>query len=392
MSAKVLISGASIGGPALALWLGRNGFDVTVVEKAPAVRPGGQAVDFKGRTHRQVLERMGIWDDVVAAQTTRTDIRLVDGGDRVKAVIPGEFVGGDIEILRGDLAGILHAHSAGVADYVFDDEITSLHQTGSGVDVGFARRPSERFDLVIGADGIHSAVRALAFGPEAEHVRPLGYFYAVAEAAVPTHDLLTALPDGRAVAYGYNEPGRYVALGGTKAPQLFLFRAPTADYDRRDVDSQKRFLASHFSDAGWRVPEALEAALGASEFYLDGLSRTTMTTWTRGRVALVGDAGYANTLGGFGTGLALVGAYVLAGELVAAAGDHPSAFAGYDRRMRPLTNVARTGNAGPFLAPPSAWRIRARDLTFSNRLLYGVMMGLTDFFATDDTLPDYHLR
>lgn len=389
---KILISGASIGGPALALWLGRNGFDVTVVEKAPAVRPGGQAVDVKGRTHRAVLERMGVWDDVVAAQTSRTDIRLVDADGRVKAVMPGEFIGGDVEILRGDLAGILYAHAAPHARFVFDDEIAGMAETASGVDVTFAHRAPERYDIVVGADGIHSAVRAMAFGVEEDHVRHLGFYYAVANATVPTADLVTELPDGRAVGYGYNEPGRYAVLGGSKAPQLFVFRAERAAYDRRDIASQKRFLAEHFQGAGWRVPQLLEAALDASEFYLDGLARTTMTAFTKGRVALVGDAGYANTLGGFGTGLALCGAYVLAGELVAHRGDHVAAYAGYDRRMARLTKVARSGNAGPFLAPPSPLRIRLRDLTFASRLLFRGMMWMSDRFATEDTLPDYDVR
>ncbi|UJP08769.1 hypothetical protein L2X99_09600 [Microbacterium sp. KUDC0406] len=116
-----------------------------------------------------------------------------------------------------------------------------------------------------------------------------------------------------------------------------------------------------------------------------------MSAFTRGRAALVGDAGYANTLGGFGTGLALLGAYVLAGELVAARGDHEAAFAGYDRRMRKPTKIARTGNAGSFLAPPSVRRIRMRDWTFSNRLMYRTMLWMTDAFATDDSLPDYRL-
>lgn len=388
---KILISGASIAGPALAAWLGRNGFDVTVVEKAAGVRPGGQAVDFKGRTHLDLLARMGILDEVRAHQTAKTDWRMVDDADRVSAVVPGEFIGGDIEILRGDLARILHRRSADVAQYVFDDEITAIAETADGLDVAFAGRAAECFDLVIGADGVHSAVRRLGFGPESEFVESRGYHYAVASGRVSLDGLETVLPSGRAVAYGHNTPNRLVLLGGQKAPSLFVFRSDGADYDRHDPDSPRAFLAAAFAGSGWRIPAALEAACAAPDFYLDALTRTKMTSFTRGRMALVGDAGYANTLGGFGTGLALLGAYVLAGELVAAHGDHTAAFAAYDRRMRKPTRIARTGNAGPFLAPPSVLRIRMRDWTFSNRLMSRAMLWMTDAFATDDSIPAYRL-
>ncbi|UUT35795.1 FAD-dependent monooxygenase [Microbacterium elymi] len=388
---RILISGAGIAGAALAGWLGRNGCDVTVVEKASRIRPGGQAVDFKGRTHRTVLERMGVYDDIRAQQTSRTDWRIVDESDRVQAVIPGEFIGGDLEILRGDLAGILHRRSAADANYVFGDEITALTESTSGVEVGFAGRPAARFDLVIGADGVHSAVRRAAFGPESDHVHPLGYVYAVAGGAVDLSGLETSLPDGRAVAYGYSRPGRLALAGGQKAPSLFVFAADPGDYDRRDVDAQRRLLRAAFEGVGWRVPEMIAAAVEASDFYLDALTRTRMHSFTRGRVALVGDAGYGNTLGGFGTGLALVGAYILAGELTAARGDHAAAFAAYDRRMRPLTKVARSGNAGRFLAPGSDRAIRRRNRTFTNRAMLGTMMWMTERFATDRTVPDYRM-
>lgn len=389
---KILVSGASIAGPALARWLGRAGFDVTVVEKAEGVRPGGQAVDFKGRTHHEVLARMGILDDVVAHQTMKTDWRMVDADDRVKAVVPGEFIGGDIEILRGDLAGILHRHSEADCEYVFDDEIVALTEAAGGVEVSFARRRSERFDLVIGADGVHSAVRRFAFGPEGQFVEPLGYYYAVADGQVPLGGLETELPDGRAIAYGFNEPGRLALVGGQKAPSLFVFRAERADYDRHDLASQRAFLEKAMAGMGWRVPVMLELAREDPDFYLDALARTRMTSFTRGRVALVGDAGHANTLGGFGTGLALIGAYILAGELVVAGGDHEMALAAYDRRMRRPTRIARSGNAGPFLAPASPRRIRMRDWTFANRLMYRSMQWMTDTFATDDSIPDYPMR
>jgi 2-polyprenyl-6-methoxyphenol hydroxylase-like FAD-dependent oxidoreductase len=385
-----LISGASIGGPATALWLSRLGYAVTVVERTAGLRPGGQAVDFKGRTHRAVLDRMGIWDAVVAAQTGKTDLRIIDADERIRAVMPGEFIGGDVEILRGDLARILHERTADSCDYVFGDYITGMVETSTGVDVTFAHHPPATFDLVIGADGVHSAVRAHAFGDEDRFITDLGYYYAVVGADVPL-DLPTSLPGGRQVGYAYNEPGRLAVLGGSKAPQLFVFRADAPDYDRHDVDSQKRFLERHFAGGGWRVGQMLEAARASDDFYLDALARTRMTSFTRGRVALVGDAGYANTLGGFGTGLALVGAYVLAGELSRADGDHERAFAEYDRRMLRPTKIARRGNAGPFLAPPTPMRIRMRNWTFANPILFRLMMAMTDVFATDDTVPDYGL-
>ncbi|MFT4122758.1 MAG: FAD-dependent monooxygenase [Microbacteriaceae bacterium] len=385
----VLISGAGIAGPALARWLGRNGFDVTVVERAAGVRPGGQAVDVRGPTHRSLLERMGVFEEVRATRMPRTDWRLVDGADRVKAVLPGELLGGDLEILRGDLAAILHRHSAADAEYVFGDEILALRQTPSGVDIEFARGAARRYDIVVGADGVHSAVRRLAFGPDGDHLRARGGYYAVFGAAVPLDGLPTRSPDGRAIAYAYNEPGRLVVLGGQKAPGQLVFRAPGPDYDRHDTASQLRFVQRAFRGAGWRTPQALRAAADSTDFYLDALVRTRMTAFTRGRVALVGDAGQANTLGGFGTGLALIGAHVLAGELLVARGDHATAFPAYDRIMRRATRPARSGDAGRVLAPASRLGIRLRDLSFANPAMRAAQLRLARRLATDERIPHY---
>lgn len=389
---KILISGANIAGPALARWLGRNGFDVTVVERASGIRPGGQAVDFKGRTHMTLLERMGVLEDVRAWQTGRTDLRIVDAEDHVHAVIPGEFIGGDLEIARGDLARILVEHSRRDAEYVFDDEITSLHEDAAGIDVAFARRAPERFDLVLGADGIHSAVRRLAFGPERLCVEPLGYCYAVAAGDVSLGDLETSLPGGRAVSYGYSTPGRLLILGGAKASVMFVFRTHVPLDDLRDDRTHRALLEETFGDGDWRVPAALEAARSDPDFYLSPLGRTRMTSYAKGRVALVGDAGYANTLGGFGTGLALLGAYTLAGELIARRSDHITAMAAYDKRMRKPTRIAHRGNAGTFLAPSTARAIRRRNRTFTNPLMRRSMLWLTEAFATDDSMPDYRMH
>ena len=342
-----------------------------------------------------VLDRMGVIDEMLAAaDRAKTDWRMVDlDAPGVNAVMPGEFIGGDVEILRGrSRRHPVRARRGPHALFVFDDEITSLAETASGVEVAVREAPGT--SLRHRRRRRRRALRraAAAFGPEDDYVQSRGYYYAVASGDVPLDGLETRGPDGRALAYGYSTPHRLALLGGQKAPSLFVFRADGADYDRRDTASQRAFLERHFAGVGWRVPAALEAARASSDFYLDALARTRMSAFTRGRMALAGDAGYANTLGGFGTGLALIGAYILAGELVAARGDHAAAFAAYDRRMRKPTRIARTGNAGAFLAPPSAWRIRMRDWTFANPVMFRTMMWMTDTFATDDSIPAYDLR
>jgi 2-polyprenyl-6-methoxyphenol hydroxylase-like FAD-dependent oxidoreductase len=374
---KILISGASIAGPALALWLARYGATVTVVEKAPLLRTGGQAIDFKGDTHRTVLDRMGIRDEVYRRQTGGHDQRIVDAQGRTLAVIPGEFTGGDVEIRRGDLADLLYQRTRDSCEYVFGDSITSLTETAGGVHVTFERSAPRTFDLVVGADGIHSNVRRLAFGPEKDHVRFLGHYYALATLNIEGEGLM------------YNEPGRMVAVGGPKAESFFVFASPELSYDRYDADQQKKLLLDAYRGGGWRLPELLARVPDSPNFYLDSLSRVEMDDYARGRVVLLGDSAYGNTLGGFGSGLAVVGAYVLAGELHRAGGDHTTAFRRYTELFRPYAKVSKQGSAGKFLAPGTPRGIRMRNWMFNRRALFGAMMKLTDRFATRIDLPNY---
>lgn len=379
----VLISGASIAGPALAFWLQRYGARVTVVEKAAALRPGGQAVDIKGDVDRTVVERMGILDELRAHETGGTDQTIIDAAGRAIAVLPGEFTGGELEIRRGDLAAILYRHTSDTCEYVFGDAITSLTETADGVHVTFERGAPRTFDVVVGADGIHSGVRRLAFGPEERFVRHLGHHYALVE-----------LPDGHPFAGDpavmYNEPGRLAAVGGPKSPAFFVFAAgPTLGYDRYSPEEQRRVVLDAFAGGGWRLPELLAQVRDAPDVYVDSISRVEMDRYAAGRVVLTGDAAYGNTLGGFGSGLALVAGYVLAGELAVAGGDHRWAFRAYEDLFRPYAAVSRTGDAGSFLAPTSRRGIWLRNLMLRARPVLGAMMWLIDRFATRIELPDY---
>ncbi|MEV6487716.1 FAD-dependent monooxygenase [Actinoplanes sp. NPDC051633] len=378
----VLISGASIAGPALAYWLGRAGHRPTIVEIAPRLRTGGSAVDFRGPLHLGILERMGVLDALRARQTGGTAMRFEDADGGRLMEMPSDFAGGDLELRRGDLAEVLCEAAAPWTEFIFGDSIASMTETATGVDVTFRSGLRRTFDLVIGADGVHSTVRRLTFGPEDRFVKHLGYY--VAGWDMPNE--WGAERQCRA----FNEPGRLASMfcDGDTAGAFMAFRAPPLEYDRRDLEQQKRIVLDRFAGMGWLTPRLLDGLAETRDMYFDQICRVDVPEWARGRVTLIGDAASGLTIGGQGCGTALIEAYALAGELAAAGGDHRVAFAAYERRFKRFTAAAKRGNPGRFLAPRRGYGIRLRDW-LHNRAWF---LALTMRMAADRTdldLPAY---
>ncbi|MGW4967821.1 FAD-dependent monooxygenase [Nonomuraea sp. NPDC004186] len=334
----VLISGASVAGPALAYWLQRYGFTPTVVELAPALREGGYKVDLRG-VAMDVVDRMGLTPAVKRYSTRMRGGAWVNAAGKPLATLGPDLIGlrapGDDEVLRGDLARIMYDATKQGVEYLFGDSITGLTQGHDGVMVTFARSAPRMFDLVIGADGLHSNLRAQAFGEEAKFVRPLGMHACVF--TVPNH---LGLDRWELI---YPTPGKVVNLYSTRqsaAKAQFIFPTPAVLPDRRDVAAQQRLVAETFAGAGWESSTLLAAMPHSPDFYFDSASQVRLDRWSAGRIALVGDAAHSpSPLSGQGTSLALVGAYVLAGELKAAGGDHRVAFARYQEEMSGYVDV-----------------------------------------------------
>ena len=367
---RVLISGGGIAGPALAFWLHHSGADVTIVERAPGPRPGGHAVDVRG-VARGVVEQMGLMTTIKENRVDERGLALVAADGRWMAEMPADLFGGEgivaeIEIARGDLARILYEATAADCTYRFGDRIVALDQDADGVDVTFASGDTGRYDIVVGADGVHSAVRALAFGPDSQFVHGLGGYTAYFTVPDPG--------DLENWFLMFNAPGRRVAglrpeRGGTAKASL-SFIAPDARYDRLSRAEQERILADRMAGAGWKVAELLAAMPAAPDFYFDSIDQVRVDKWARGRVVLIGDAGYCGSpLAGLGTSMSLVGAYVLAGELAAAGciggADPAAAFAAYQEQLAAYVEGGLQVPPGGIkaFAPKTRLMIRLRALS-----------------------------
>ena len=361
----VLISGAGIAGSTLAYWLARDGLRPTVVERSSGTRSSGNPVDVRG-TAVPVAEAMGILPALRQAATATTTINLLAASGRSAARMRTPAARGrrdELEIPRADLASILYQAARPHAEFVFDDTITALHpDDGGGVEVEFERAAPRRFDLVIGADGLHSTVRRLAFGPEREYLHHLGLYVATLPLGRPAdhpHEVVL-----------YNTPGRLASIHPARGSAIaaFIFRAPAIpDLDYRDSTRHRRIVLAAYAEAGWQVPQLLDALREADDFYFDAVSAVRLPTWTRGRITLLGDAASCVSLLGDGSTLAITGARTLAQALA----DHPAptsapanALRAYEHQHRKLIapkqrNIAI---AAAWLVPKTRPGITARNL------------------------------
>jgi 2-polyprenyl-6-methoxyphenol hydroxylase-like FAD-dependent oxidoreductase len=392
---RVAISGAGIAGPTLAYWLVRAGWRPTLIEAAPALRTGGYMVDFWG-VGFDVAERMGILPQVRTAGYDLADARWVDARGRTVARVSNDTLRRELgdrltSLPRGELAAIVFGALDGRVEALFGVRIVQMEEHAAGVRVRLSDGSARDFDLVVGADGLHSGVRALAFGDDADVERSLGYYVAAFEA--PGYR-----PRDELAYVSYGLPGRQISrFAGRGDATMFLFVFDAARLGGPEPASpewRKTAVARVFDGAGWEWPQIAKALAHAQDVYFDRVSQTVTPHWSKGRVALVGDAAAAVSLtAGEGCGLGMTEAYVLAGEL-ARAPDHVAAFARYEARLRPFIDgkqKAARAFATSF-APKTALGVWLRNQAVRLMALPGLPGLLIGPQMRDDfDVPDYKL-
>lgn len=392
MTRSVLISGIGIAGPALAYWLKAGGFEPTLLESAPALRTGGYVIDFWGHGY-DIAERMGLLPAINRAGYRIRELRIVDDHGRRAASfgvnVFSELTGGRYTTLpRSELSMLLFNSIAGPLDVMFGTEIVGLSECDDGVIVQLSDGSERQFDMVIGADGLHSQVRRLVFGPQEQFEKRLGYNVAAfeAEGYRPREEDVYAM---------YGMPGRMLGRVSLRDDRtLFLF-VLSEDFGARPSTllQQKALLRASYADAGWELPRILDELERAEDLYFDRVSQIRMPAWSRGRVALVGDAAFCvSLLAGQGSALAMISAYVLAGELLRAGGAHGQAFAAYETLMRSYIEAKQKAAerfAGAF-APRTRFGLKFRNLVLNMFAVPGLARLAVGRDITDRLiLPDY---
>ena len=393
---SVLIAGAGIAGPVCAYWLSRAGIRSTIIERAPELRNTGQQIDVRG-SGLTVVKRMGL-EEVVRSKTTKEKgLAFVNSRGKRLAVFPVDEKGGmsftsDIEILRENLVKIFYDASKEDTEYIFGDHVAEIHQeNGKKVRVVFEKGGEKEYDFVIGADGMNSKTRQLAF-PSEKPLKSLGQYTSFF--TIPYKET-----DGEFACW-YNAPGgrcillRPDSAGCTRA-YLSIMSSKPAGYEKLDIPAQKKMMREMFEDAGWEALRVLKGMDAAEDFYMQEIAQVKMDHWSQGRVALIGDAGYCpSPISGMGTSLAIVGAYVLAGEIAKCGDDYKAGLEGYEERMRPYVTKAQSLPPGaPAIAnPQSKWGIAV----LNNIVRFISWSGLATLFgkmssppAEDKSLPLY---
>lgn len=364
---RILVSGAGIAGPTLALWLARAGAHVTIVERAPALRAVGQNIDIRG-AGLEVIRRMGLEDTIRQNLTNEEGFAFVDANNRTRAQFgvdrsgKGKSLTSDTEILRGTLAKILYDGTKETAEYIFGDYVKSVDDTEKGIQVTFANSTPQRdFDLLIAGDGLGSPTRSLIF-PDAQKscIRPLNQY--ISYFSIPSQE-----SDGTWARW-YNAPGRRCILtrpNGAGKTMVFLAIMSTTSEKLQNHSSlpqleQKSLMHDLFADAGWEASRVLAGMDHCDDFYMQSNAQVKLDSWSKGRMGLIGDAAYCpSPISGMGTSVAIVGAYILAGEISKHGSDYGKAFEAYESLMRPYVDKAQKLPPGaPAIAnPETAWGI-----------------------------------